>query len=283
MVFTIIIIIIIPTTTVRRTNTILAHSAHTRTRVMRAPRPALPDGESWRRRIVGAVALRATLPVFDASSSRGGGNFVRIWRRPRPAGRPAQKYLKLVPPRTGDRRTSAEISSRAAFPQTRGRASHPPAASTRVQKSRGLAPRTPLPPSVMNVMNLRWLRTRLIETIDRTIILQCLLSSVIIIIIIVIMHKGRVPLTRTTSVRQIRGGGVYRLCSQSYNTFSLLLSQHQCHDVPRNPTMFRLLRTHTSCLPMTTALEMWPTSYRDCGRAGEVHDFEVRSNENELY
>lgn len=27
-------------TTVRRTNTILAHSAHTRTRVMRAPRPA---------------------------------------------------------------------------------------------------------------------------------------------------------------------------------------------------------------------------------------------------
>lgn len=44
MVFT--IIIIIPSTTVRRTNTILAHSAHTRTRVMRAPRPARLEFES---------------------------------------------------------------------------------------------------------------------------------------------------------------------------------------------------------------------------------------------
>lgn len=73
-------------TTVRRTNTILAHT-HTRGRGSCA-RHAPPVRELWRRRIVGAVALRATLPVFDVAG-RGGGNFVRIWRRPSPSGRPA--------------------------------------------------------------------------------------------------------------------------------------------------------------------------------------------------
>jgi len=79
---------------------VLSHThTHTHTHVRgTCARPAPRVRVSRRRRIVGAVALRATLRVFnDASSGRGGGNFVRIWRRQRPAGRLAQKYLKLVP------------------------------------------------------------------------------------------------------------------------------------------------------------------------------------------
>ncbi|KAE9538845.1 hypothetical protein AGLY_005427 [Aphis glycines] len=77
--------------------------------------------------------------------------------------------------------------------------------------------------------------------------------------------QGSCATDTTTSVRQIRGGGVLRLSARnSRNTFSLLLSQsqHQHHDVLCVLTMSRILRTsyaYLSFIPMTTALKIQPT------------------------